>query len=210
MSYTKPSALKDAFTCPNCTVFSHHQWWGHYFPGGGAHEVHPSAAYFGKCARCGEYSVFIGDRLVHPMIGIAPPPNAAMPDGVKMIYSEAASVLTNSPRASAALLRLAVQVLCKHLGEEGANINTDIKHLVAKGLPEVVQQSLDVLRVTGNEAVHPGQIDTDSPEVVIRLFELLNVIVEYMIALPNRVGKLFQELPAGALEGIAQRDRKPA
>jgi hypothetical protein len=34
-----------------------------------------------------------------------------------------------------------------HLGGSGQNINDDIAFLVRKGLPDLVQQSLDVVRV---------------------------------------------------------------
>jgi len=107
--------------------------------------------------------------------------------------------------AAAGLLRLAVQMLCKELGEPGENINCDMGSLVKKGLPATVQQSLDVVRVTGNHAVHPGQIETDDEKVVGALFSLLNVIVEYMVSLPSRVGSLYDALPAGALEQIKRR-----
>ena len=38
------------------------------------------------------------------------------------------------------------------------------------------------------------------------LFALVNVVVEYMVALPKRVGALYTALPAGALEQIKNRD----
>jgi len=101
-----------------------------------------------------------------------------------------------------------VQLLCKELGEKGENINDDIKKLVSKGLPELVQQSLDIVRLTGNEAVHPGQIDTDDSDVVLQLFNLTNVIVEYMVALPNKVSGIYSSLPENSIKTIAKRDNK--
>lgn len=144
--------------------------------------------------------------MVYPDRGMAPPPNPDMPAVVQKYYSEAASIATKSPRAAAGLLRLAIQVLCQELGGAGKNINEDIGTLVQRGLPVTVQQSLDIVRVTGNSAVHPGQIDTDDAQVVGVLFSLLNVIVEYMVSLPARVGALYNALPTGALEQIKKRD----
>lgn len=144
--------------------------------------------------------------MVFPTAGIAPPPNPDLPEPVLNIYREAASISALSPRGAAALLRLAIQILCKELGEAGENINSDIGSLVKKGLPVAVQQSLDIVRVTGNNAVHPGQIDTDNQEVAASLFGLLNVICEYMITLPAHVGTLYSGLPAGTLAAIAKRD----
>ena len=148
----------------------------------------------------------ISKRWVYPDRGNAPPPNPDMPASVTKYYEEAASIAAKSPRAAAGLLRLAVQLLCKELGESGENVNDDIGGLVQKGLPTTVQKSLDTVRVTGNNAVHPGQIDTDDKQVVASRFSLLNVIVEYMLSLPNRVGTLYDTLPAGALDQIKKRD----
>lgn len=144
--------------------------------------------------------------MYFPDTGTNPNPNPEMPEKVKSLYLEAAAISSKSPRGAAALLRLSIQILCKELGEKGLNINEDIKSLVAKGLPEIVQQSLDIVRVTGNQAVHPGQIDTDNQQVVKQLFELLNVIVEYMIALPKRISGLYASLPASAVNAIGKRD----
>jgi Domain of unknown function (DUF4145) len=140
------------------------------------------------------------------MASSAPPANDEMPDDVLTIYREASDVFSRSPRASSALLRLAIQILCKHLGEPGKNINADIASLVTKGLSPLIQQSLDTVGVIGNNAVHPGQIDTDDTDVVKTLFDLVNIIVEYMIAMPKKVSGIYGNLPTLALSGIANRD----
>ncbi|MEE8079167.1 MAG: DUF4145 domain-containing protein, partial [Pseudomonadales bacterium] len=101
-----------------------------------------------------------------------------------------------------------VQRLCNELVEKDTNINTAIAELVKKGLPERVQQALDIVRVTGNNAVHPGQIDVDNAEVVGKLFELINVITEYTISMPERIGNIYSDLPETALNQIEKRDEK--
>ena len=140
--------------------------------------------------------------------GNAPFPNPEMPESVLKLYVEAAAISSKSPKGAAALLKLSIQVLCQELDEPGKNINTDIGNLVKKGLPLIVQQSLDIVRVTGNDAVHPGQIDTDNSETVGQLFDLVNIIIEYMIALPKKVSGIYSSLPADKVKGITDRDGK--
>ena len=115
----------------------------------------------------------------------------------------------SSPKASAALLRLAIQRCCVELGLKGKELNSDIADLVSRGLPEQVRQSLDIVRVIGNNAVHPGTIDiNDDPAIAQTLFKLVNIIVEYLISNPKRIGELFDSLPAGAKDQIQLRDSK--
>lgn len=105
------------------------------------------------------------------------------------------------------MLRLAIQKLCKHLGEPGRNIDTDIAALVKKGLPVSLQQAMDVLRVVGNEAVHPGTLDVrDDPELALGLFRLTNIIVEKLISEPKQIAGLYDGLPASKRDGIQRRD----
>ena len=134
-------------------------------------------------------------------------PNPDLHDDIKSDYLEASSVLADSPRAAAALLRLALQKLCKQLGEKGQSINDDIKSLVAKGLNPLVQKSLDALRITGNNAVHPGEINlTEDPSRVVKLFELINFIANKMITEPKEIGGFYSQLPEGALDAVKRRD----
>jgi hypothetical protein len=142
-----------------------------------------------------------------PPGGSAPPPHEDLPPEVVEDYQEAQGIVAASPRGAAALLRLAIQKLCMHLGEKGKDLNEDIGHLVKKGLPQQIQRSLDIVRVIGNNAVHPGQIDIrDDPETAQRLFELVNLIVEVMVSQPKRIEELYDRLPEGAKAQIEKRD----
>jgi hypothetical protein len=208
MTYVAPTAGANAFTCPHCGVYSKHRWYSAFHTLGGrqeafvtTHQVHTSV-----CDHCTQTALWWEDRMLRPDRGKAPAPHPRTPDDVKYDYEEAARISAKSPRGAAALLRLAVQKLTVDLGGKGKDLNTDIGDLVKQGLPATMIQALDIVRVTGNNAVHPGQIDTDDPEVAGRLFELINIIVEYMIAMPERVASLHGALPPSALKQIEKRD----
>jgi len=150
--------------------------------------------------------LWLGVNMVFPDIGHSPPPNTDLPERVSEIYLEAASISAKSPRGAAALLRLAIQHLCEELGAGGSDINAHIADLVKKGLPETLQQAFDIVRVTGNNAVHPGVIDVDDAKVVRELFVLINIIAEYMISMPNKTKSIYGDLPENALNQIKKRD----
>lgn len=134
-------------------------------------------------------------------------PNADLSDEIKRDYLEAANVLSDSPRSAAAILRLALQKLCKQLGESGENINTDIGNLVKKGLNPAIQKSLDALRITGNNAVHPGELDLiEDTERATKLFGLLNFIAQKMITELKEIDSFYSGLPEDALKAVEKRD----
>jgi len=133
-----------------------------------------------------------------------------MPEDIRADFNEAREIFFLSPRGAAALLRLAVQKLCIVLGESGKNINDDIASLVKKGLSVQIQQALDIVRVIGNDAVHPGQIDlNDDPATAESLFELVNLIIEEKISEPKRLKEMYDKLPATKRDAIAKRDATP-
>jgi len=209
MKFVEPQRNVKSFTCPFCGVLARQylsssppELDGNYL----YNKEHAVATTI--CENCTKVALWHFDKMVFPQTGLAPQPNPDLPEDVKQDYLEAASISSLSPKGSAALLRLAIQKLCAYLGGKGKNINDDIAFLVANGLPPKMQQSLDVVRVIGNNAVHPGQIDTDDPEVVGSLFILINIISETMITVPNQIQNLYEDLPDGAKKAIDARDKK--
>ena len=91
--------------------------------------------------------------------------------------------------------------------EIGKNINDDIGKLVAKGLKPEIQRALDIVRVVGNEAVHPGTIDLrDDRDSASKLFGLVNRIAYDMITHPKEIAALYSELPPEKILAIEKRD----
>lgn len=164
-------------------------------------------SFISECFNCRALSLWVYADLVYPQRGEAPPASPDMPDDIRLDYEEASRILELSPRGAAALLRLALQKLCKELGQSGENVNDDIKKLVADGLDPRIQKSLDSVRVIGNKAVHPGEIDLrDDRATAETLFGLLNLIVERMISVPKHIDEFYETLPEKEREKIEKRD----
>jgi len=159
------------------------------------------------CDSCDGWAFWFKDRIVYPLVNSEIVAHEDMPANLKADFSEAASIVDLSPRGAAALLRLCLQKLMPHIGGTGDNINEDIKVLVKGGLDVRVQKALDVLRVIGNHAVHPGKIDLkDDKATALRLFEILNVIIVATISTHKKIDALYEKLPASVLEAIEDRD----
>ena len=162
-----------------------------------------------RCYTCGKLAIWLYDRIIYPPTMTAPAPNNDLTPDVKHDYEEARRILELSPRGAAALLRLAIEKMCIELKAEGADINQRIAFLVKQGLPELVQKALDTVRVIGNEAVHPGQLDLrDDREAAAKLFDLVNFIAEDRITRPKQIEGLYKMIPEEKRDGIDQRNAK--
>ena len=205
--FTPPQNGATSFNCPYCNAYAAQRWSDafEYQPGGRLVAV--PGVQFCTCSHCSKVSIWLEDAMVYPDMSQAPMANADLPPEIVKDYEEARSILSRSPRGAAALLRLCVQKLCLHLGEPGKSINDDIAALVGKGLPRRIQQSLDIVRVIGNEAVHPGTIDLrDSPEIAIQLFILVNLTADAMISQPKQIDAMYKALPREKRDHIEKRD----
>lgn len=212
--YLPPSLRKSAFNCPHCEAYAKQTWYtlglsiltltGNYY-------LRETLSNFSisQCEHCGRITIWDMDKLIYPLIPSSPLPSEDMPEDIKEDYLEARKIFSFSPRGACAILRLAIQKLMRYLGEKGENLNEDIANLVKKGLPIRIQKALDIVRVIGNNAVHPGQIDiNDNPEIAIKLFEIINLIIDTMITGPKKIDELFNTLPETSKEQIKRRDKK--
>ncbi|PKH52430.1 hypothetical protein CXF68_17790 [Tenacibaculum sp. Bg11-29] len=220
MKYTIPELNKKSFHCPHCGVLSEQTWSsrgvvGNYIQnqpnGKNVVSSYPlENTMVAKCKHCNLFSLWHNGKMVYPLTGNVEMANVDLPDDIKNDYNEAKDIVNISPRGAAALLRLAIQKLCIHLGEKGKNINDDIASLVKKGLPQTMQQALDSVRVVGNNAVHPGTIDlNDKKDIAHALFGFVNIICEVLISQPKKIQEFYEKnVPEGAKNGIERRDGK--
>ena len=226
--YLPPEYRSDGFNCPYCNAYAKQTWavlggskrsWlalvvdtdsGYVIDDWDVIYIDEEPVYVSLCARCENATLWLDEKIIYPTARMGPPVNSDLPDNVKEIYEEASAIAGLSARAACALLRLAIEMLLKDLGflKEKRNINDSIGELVRAGVDKRVQQALDVVRVTGNNAVHPGTIDFDDSTDVSSLFELINYIADTLITRPNKASEMFDNLPEGAKRGIKRRDSK--
>lgn len=202
-----PAVGKAGFHCPRCHVYENQVWFDLYIHPSGFSKV--EGAKVALCSHCEKKTHWLGESLLYPPASLVQAPNIDLSPEVKADYEEAASILSKSPRGAAALLRLAIQKLVIDLGCKGKDLNADIAKLVSKGLPQKIQKALDLVRVIGNNAVHPGTIDfSDDGQIARQLFGLVNLIADVMISQPLKVEAMYGQLPAGARTAIEKRDGK--
>lgn len=213
--YSAPEYMNNAFNCPHCNAFAHQEFMTLCGTSGndeeGYEEYYINDYFMALCSRCNDFSIWRHEKLIYPKNSKAPLPLEDMPSDVKEDYIEARNIVNESPRAAAALLRLGLEKLMPYLGETESNqtIDQKIGNLVKEGLPVEIQQSLDSLRVIGNESVHPGELNLkDDIDTALSLFEVLNFIIDRMISQPKKIKGIFDNLPDSKKEGIKNRDKK--
>ena len=151
---------------------------------------------FAICQSCNEISIWINEKMVYPKAHLTPPPNKDLPDEIKVDYEEASNIVQDSPRGACALLRLALQKLMIHLGED-KNLDKAIKSLIDnKKIDETLQKALDSVRVIGNNAVHPNELVLkDNHEIAIALFKIVNYIAKNILSDKKEIEEIYSLLP---------------
>ena len=157
-------------------------------------------------ARCGRTSFYIRPLssngtpgalyMIYPRTLAGRPCPADVPDDVRDLYDEARKLLDDSPRASAALSRAALELVLKHLrySEKGlhdmieaARRDTDNRTYLRERLHEV--------RVVGNQTLHvekmanPGQVFQVDPGEAELVLGVVWDLLEERFAQPARAAR---------------------
>ncbi len=215
-NFVYPTISATAFNCPYCNAYANMDWG--YTESYLKYQKERTRIWVARGQCCNKNSYWwvdefnetlpIKGHMVLPIQSMAPMPHEEMPEQIKSDYLEARAIVGQSSRGACALLRLAIQNLCLDLGYTSGKINRDIASMVEDGLPVQIQQALDIVRVVGNNAVHPGElVKDDVDEIAIGIFHLINEIVEDRVAKPKRISALYNKLPSGAVEAIQKRDQ---
>lgn len=236
MFYKEEERISKGFTCPHCGAIAAHSFKVEGINTGADERSSGLIVYnvliISTCQSCNLNSLWLKqgidtylpsfhtsndsnndkefENLIFPVkITDLPTPNIDMPNNVLKIYTEACLVLQYSPRSSIALSRLAIEQLVDFLGANGKNLNDKIGDLVTRGLPVTIQQMLDSVRVIGNNAVHPGQIEIEGNiDLAISLLKFINLIVDSQISQPKAIQATYDLIPNSYKESIERRDNK--
>lgn len=163
-----------------------------------------------KCYVCKEITLWFEDKIIHPIIDTDIHKPEDLPIEAVKVFDEAASILKQSPRAAAALLRLCVQIICEKICTElgvykkGMSIDDMIQEMYKRGLPERLRSALDIVRIKGNEAVHEIVL-TDTMETARGLFGVINTICIQMITSVRAEKEMYDSLPDPAKKAIEKK-----
>jgi hypothetical protein len=98
--------------------------------------------------------------------------------------------------------------LFPYRGGKGKKIYTGLHASADEGLEGNTGKLPDILRVTGNEAVHPGQIDPREDHERVRFAVTLpSLIVENRISHHDRRENIHNQLPESKIPGFFKREK---
>lgn len=153
-------------------------------------------------------------QVVYPeSLANVPNPNSDICTEAQELYLEAAKVLTYSPRAATALLRVTLEtMLTKDLHLSGSIYNM-IGQLYSTGIPEQLEIGLHFARIAGNAADHvePGMIQlngTDGQKTALALFDIINFLADDQISRKKRLLNLSDSFSQSDLDSIKRLREK--
>lgn len=164
-----------------------------------------------RCSRCKMLSFMLevvdprGDEqpvLSYPRGRFDTTAVAALPAGLAADYREACLILTDSPKASAALSRRSLQNLLREkAGIQPGSLADEIQQVLdSKQLPPHLAESIDAVRTLGNFAAHPIKSEHTSEIVDVEereaewLLEILEHLFNFYFEEPRRQQELREAL----------------
>lgn len=223
-SYEKPEINKDAFTCPFCGVYAKMDFVNFSSSASKIYntinnintyyenikfefeKIKDTIKFYSRvvpilsiCHKCSKTAIWVDEKMIYPKPRLAPMPNEDLDEDLKLDYEEASNIVQDSLRSACALLRLVLQKLLIGLGED-KNINNAIKNLIdKKEIDEKLQKALDSVRVIGNNAIHPNELDLrDDVDTALSMFRIINYIADRMISSKKEIDEIYSILPENA------------
>jgi Domain of unknown function (DUF4145) len=167
-----------------------------------------------RCPDCGRYVLhllrrtFTGAgptdelRLVYPKGTSRPPCPPEVPADLSEDYTEACTVLADSPKASAALSRRCLQHFLRDYAKVApSNLAKEIQEIIdSKTLPSHLVEAVDGVRNIGNFATHPmkdkssGEVLPVEPGEAEWNLDVLEALFDHYFVQPEVIAKKRKEL----------------
>lgn len=136
----------------------------------------------------------VNRRMVHPKGSLRSPAPIAVPEFIAADYKEACLVLSDSPKASAALSRRCLQnILLDKGGVVKGDLSKQIQTVIDSGkLPSHLSDDIDAIRNIGNFAAHPnksnstGEILEVEPNEAEWNLEVLEALFDFYYVQPEK------------------------
>ena len=213
--YFPPELDKDAFNCPFCGVYAA-QFWSSNVVYGSESESYAGSRFnvngkiegfkVSKCSHCHQLIIWNYRKMLFPRKMTVPDPSNDISDNIKEIYIEAGEVPIDSPRASGALIRIALELLLQSINKNTMGLNENINKLIESQIPVQLIKALTILRVNGNDIMHTGEIKIlEKKEDVTYLFDLFNMIVEELITRPRKLDESYNRIPESKRKQIENK-----
>jgi hypothetical protein len=158
------------------------------------------------CFNCNEICLWVVDQMVWPGCATGPEPKLHASPHVRRETEEASPTLDASPRGAAALLRLAMEKLCKELSDSEESPRPEIAPLFQDEVDARVQKVLDAMRIIESNAIPPDHVGVgDTRATAETLSGLVNLICEKMIIEPRHLQALYAKVRDDAQSALEQR-----
>ncbi len=137
------------------------------------------------------------ERLIYPRTPSRVPLPKEVPEEFAETYREACVVLSDSPKASAALSRCCLQNLLRAKAHiKHSNLDREIQDVIDNGsLPPYIVEAIDAIRKVGNYTAHP--IKSERPGEVVGVepgeadwnLDVLEALFDYYFVQPATIKK---------------------
>ena len=135
----------------------------------------------------------VTEIIVHPRRGARAGCPAEAPPHIAEDFNEAALVLTDSPKASAALSRRCLQHILRETAKiKPGNLSNEMQELLNRQtLPTHIAENLDAIRNIGNFAAHPskdaatGDIAPVEPHEAEWNLDVLELLIDFYYVQPE-------------------------
>ncbi len=136
--YYQPRVNTYAFNCLHCGVYAKQDWY-FTFVYGNADKDNPNQTYnrkkleemkVSKCTHCDDIVIWSRENMLIPRGMEVQEPPGDVPDKIKEIYIVAGKVFNDSPRASGALIRMALELLLQFINKNDLGLDKNITELI--------------------------------------------------------------------------------